>query len=508
MSSRKLIVGIWLASAGALLGAGKGAAQSPFWADLEPGAHAVGFRVADTVDATRSFPAPSGGMQPRPMRLYVWYPARAGSGAPITTASLIPEFVPFGGVLAPADLEAFGRQFMSIRLGSTPDAPVADSVVDRLRATPLFARADAAPAEGQFPVVLFPPGSPLSMPVTAEYLASHGFIVVGMAHRAHNTVESREFTPNPRNTEAEADDLAFALGAARGWRNADARRLGVVGYSSSSLSNLAFAFQSRAPLAVAAFEGWEAWTAGQQHVQGARFFDPASFRSAYLLLEKQPEEASPAFRKTSEFFDSIRFAPRWRVSFEGASHGDFSTLRVALPEAPAALAHTFTRAHEYLLAFLQSRLGDAPTENWVPTDRDPAIQVATFPVAPAAMSAEEFFHLSEMHPQQALDAMRANAATRNTPPPFTEASITRLANLTNSRNPAAALTLYEIVTLGYPNSARAAARLSDALWTAGHQERARTAARRALELIDIDAAIPEDQRAPLRTRMQARTTSP
>ena len=90
--------------------------------------------------------------------------------------------------------------------------------------------------------------------------------------------------------------------------------------------------------------------------------------------------------------------------------------------------------------------------------------------------------------------------------PFAEGSLSRLANLTRDRRPADAVTLYEIVTLGYPASARATARLSDAYWNTGRREESRVAARRALDLIDRDAAVPADQRDALRARMQTRAT--
>ncbi len=55
-----------------------------FWADLNPGPFAVGFRIVDTVDATRSFPSGRGRtVGPRPMRMYLSYPAAQTGGAPI-----------------------------------------------------------------------------------------------------------------------------------------------------------------------------------------------------------------------------------------------------------------------------------------------------------------------------------------------------------------------------------------------------------------------------------------
>ncbi len=174
-----------------------------------------------------------------------------------------------------------------------------NGAADSLLRLPLFSRRNAVALTGKRPIVLLSPGQPLTMPVTAEYLASHGYLVVGMARKAARTFKSLEFTPNRDAIDAEAGDLAFALDFARGLKTTDAARVGIVGYSSSGLSNLAFAFQSRAPKAVAVFEGWEGWDVGQPLVRDLPGYDPVAFRAAYLLIEKTVAEPQPGFGKTS-----------------------------------------------------------------------------------------------------------------------------------------------------------------------------------------------------------------
>ena len=52
--------------------------------------------------------------------------------------------------------------------------------VARLLHTPAFSLRDAPPAEGHFPLVIYAPGYwaiPLTRTSTAEYLASHGYVV-------------------------------------------------------------------------------------------------------------------------------------------------------------------------------------------------------------------------------------------------------------------------------------------------------------------------------------------
>jgi hypothetical protein len=178
------------------------------------------------------------------------------------------------------------------------------------------------------------------------------------------------------NIAVEADDLEFALGAARGWPFADAAKAGAIGFSSSTLGLLFLAFQSRAISAIVALEGWEGRSAGVDIVRAHPRFDPVTFRAAYLLMGK-PVEDAPPFNESSVFLDSIRMAPRWRITFDGASHGDF----LFFPAAPRSRA--FVRSNEYTLAFLRAQL-QTGAASWLPTP-EPWIRQTTF-AAPSGTS--------------------------------------------------------------------------------------------------------------------------
>ncbi len=470
-------------------------AQSAFWSGLRAGPHPVGFRLLDTVDVTRSFPSAAGAMAPRPVRLYVWYPALPGATGPrVTWGEIIRENYPLHS--PPEDPQGFVR-----RQYVRADSAIATARLDSLGTLPMLARRGARAATGPFPVVLLTPAWPGGFLVAAELLASHGFVVIGTAQRSGGTVEALENTPNLTSIDAEVEDLEFTLGAARSWRNADAAKVGVMGFSSGSLSAIAFTFRSRVPSAVISVEGWEGAEAGVPIITGYRHFEPARFTAAFVRIGTAVESPSPAFRKTTAFFDSIRFAPRWRVEVDSALHGDFQGLSLQSREV-------FKRTNQYVLAFFRANLGTTPSSAWPPTPRTTGITVQTFPMAAADPGREEFFRLAETRPGEALATLRRlRQRDAEAAPPFTEGSLNRLANSTRDRRPSDAAIINEIVTLGYPASARAFARLSDAYWGLGRLDEARVAARQALDRIDRDSALGAEQRDALRTRMQTRATS-
>ncbi|HVT39296.1 MAG TPA: hypothetical protein VHE78_09645 [Gemmatimonadaceae bacterium] len=480
-------------------------AQSPLWAGLHSGQHGVGFQIIDTVDATRTFPAASGKAGPRPMRLYVWYPASGRTGRVLTIADLVPESWANPGVMVPAEPRAFAQALMRARSGPA-FATMSDSAANALLATPLAARLGAAPTAGRWPVILLAPGQPLAMPVAAEYLASNGMLVIGVARKGGQTYESVNFTPNPEAIDTDADDLAFALGVARGRRDARAEQLGLVAYSSAGLSTLAFALRSHAAAAIAVFEGWEGWEVGQASVKSLRDNDPRGFRSSYLLIEKTDEESAPALRKTSAFFDTMAYAPRWRVAFDSATHTDFASTGVALPAASATLRRNFVAAHELLRDFFAAHLGATPLTQarWSPAPRGPWEHVSTYQQRDPVPTSEEFFHLAETNPRAADSLARSLNALAPAVVPFSEASLLRLGLLATQRRPADAAVIYGIVARAFPGSAAAATGVSDALSAAGRRDEARTAARRALDLLSNDASMSAGQKASARLRLTAR----
>ncbi len=481
-------------------------AQMPLWAGLTAGPYAVGFRTVDTIDATRSFPSRDGRVAARPMRLYVWYPARPRTGSPMHLSDLVDEAWANGGVMAPLNPLAFRRTIVRVRSGPA-FASMGDIAADSLLALPLASHRNAAAAAGRFPIVLLAPGQPLTMPVAAELLASNGIIVISPGRKADRTFESLEFTPTAASIDTEADDLAFALGYARARSNARAADVGLLAYSSSGLSSLAFALRSRAPRAIAVFEGWEAWDAGQPFVRNLRGYDPRGFRSAYLLLEKAAEEAAPAFRKTSAFFDSMAYAPRWRIAFDDAAHPDFASLGVALQSSPPTLRRNFARAHELLRDFFLAELGGGPrpSATWASPLAETWMHVAYSAPRAAVPTFDEFFHLAEVEPASADTIARRLAAMSPPVVPFTESSLSRLALLASSRNAEQGSVLYGIVVRAFPRSLNAQVGLSDALASSGRAADARAAARSALDLLATDTTMADAQKQSIRRRLTART---
>lgn len=127
------------------------------------GPHAVGRRTTTWIDSTRRDPTDGAG--PRAITVWLWYPAARAGGAPPEPA--LPGT--WGERRATASAEKIG-------------APAAEAM--RTLRVHAVTGAPWSPSVARAPVVIFTPGNgwlPTDYAVLVEDLASHGYLVVGVA---------------------------------------------------------------------------------------------------------------------------------------------------------------------------------------------------------------------------------------------------------------------------------------------------------------------------------------
>lgn len=135
------------------------------------GAHAVGTVRAEFVDPSRPLDAGDPASGPRRLPAIVWYPAEGGNGRDAAAAPAYLE-----GDAAATTLPAIARNFA-----------YAEDDLRALATVRVDARPGAPPARGRqgFPIVVFSHGFflyPEQNTALATRLASHGYVVVSIAH--------------------------------------------------------------------------------------------------------------------------------------------------------------------------------------------------------------------------------------------------------------------------------------------------------------------------------------
>jgi dienelactone hydrolase len=249
MTRRLVLAGLLvIASPGVM-----GAQPSPLWGKLTPGPHAVGYtsswqfdysRRHNTTFADKSTYAT--GKSPRPILVNLWYPARKAGGAEsmphrryLNIRSHEPLLAKFSAELAKYNHGVIAREV----IGKPPAELTAreKALLEQLLDTPTACEWNATPAPGRFPLVIYHAGAGSSFEdnsVLCEFLASHGFVVLGSAFQQQS---GDSF--NTDNREGSMRDLDFLIAHARQLPSADWNRIGLIGHSAGAQAALRYRSQ-------------------------------------------------------------------------------------------------------------------------------------------------------------------------------------------------------------------------------------------------------------------------
>jgi dienelactone hydrolase len=298
---------VMAAGAGALPGgtaSGSGLPSGPF---------TPGFRLILTSDTSRSYP--SGTVQAagtRPMRIYVWYPAKPSSAPRMK----FDDYVRLA-------LEDFRPSALPLPLARGLDA----GALEALRASPVGAVKNAEAGTGRYPVIVFGQGlffeSPLSNFVLCEYLASHGYIVTTSPLLG---TQDRLVNIDIEDLETEVRDMAFAAAEALELPIADPGRLGVIGFDLGGMAGLLLTMRD---LRVGAFLSLDSGIL-DRHYTGLPATHPqyreAMFRVPWMHLTQdrfiRPEKDRA---EKPSLFERKAYGPSYLVHVPTSNHGDFSS---------------------------------------------------------------------------------------------------------------------------------------------------------------------------------------
>lgn len=281
--------------------------ELPAWGHLEHGQHPVGFEQR--------------------AGLSTWYPSRTG---------------------APMVLGDYASQAQFQSLGVDANA---------LLSIPMFASLDAEPLAGPFPLVVIPGGylNAGMVAETAEFLASHGFVVV--------------FFLVPDESIGAALDHATRMLASISHTAADTDAIALWGYQRGGLTATLLQGASRAR-ALVSIEGSEGWKHPDYGYPAARrLLKRLNHRAPVIRFQSNRQRPAWYFSSPANLdlrhYDSYP-QPVETVTIDGVSHDQLGAFAVwsrlvpgLMKPSPGALAAHHTIGHR-ALAFLQQHLGSDP----------------------------------------------------------------------------------------------------------------------------------------------------
>lgn len=302
------------------------AAQSPQWDALRPGPHAAGFRLVETWDRGRSeYPRTdyagrrSAEETGAPTQLGIWYPAVRPSTAPMTffALTLAVQHRERFGPLTAADSAAARQEVTQLaRMAGTDSASVAAQVAATLAQATASYR-DAAPATGSFPVAVIGTGGWLgATTVLAEYLATHGWIVVATTGQTAQSGGQQVSEP-ALAIDVGLNAIAFAVSYAHALPGADLGRLSLIGFNFDSFSALEYQARYMAAAAVVTVNGWETIDDRAAVLRSSLWYDPTRIRVPVLNAHWDEPGSGPA---NLGFLEGLRYADRRSLVISGLDH--------------------------------------------------------------------------------------------------------------------------------------------------------------------------------------------
>lgn len=292
------------------------------WGGLQPGPHAVGFRVLQTWDHTRRYQFGQPGEETaRPLQICVWYPAQQNRGPRYRLADYLRwRATELGGTnQTDAAVQPY-RDTLRGQLGQFFAPDQADQQFERALATETAAVWDASPAPGRHPLVIHAFGGLLMQSVMLEYLASHGYVVATFPLLGTRPAFRELGEWNPEAYLTLAGDIAFVRGEMNRRSEVDPGLCAVIGMG--AYAGVVHQLAAMDLTAIASLES--PYPDGLGDLPG---FEEARLRAPIFDLASTGSDAGKGW------LDSTRYAPRWAVRLGDLPHGDFYQLRrLARPE--------------------------------------------------------------------------------------------------------------------------------------------------------------------------------
>jgi hypothetical protein len=243
------------------------------------------------------------------MQVAVWYPATAGAATPMRYGGYVDRLaqeLDFRAITEASRRRAIEKFFeMPAALGG--DTAALRRMLPRLLATPTAATLNARAALGTFPVVLFPEyRAPASNSVMAEYLASHGYVVVSPTLKG--TYDAAPET-SVRGIETHAADLRFALLGVDTLAFVDPSRIAAMGVGIAASGALALEMRMPSLKALVSLEGGITTALEMGLLAGTPYYDVAAVRAPMLAITAPHPSVDPAR------LDLYRYSTRHLVHF-------------------------------------------------------------------------------------------------------------------------------------------------------------------------------------------------
>jgi dienelactone hydrolase len=301
----------------------------------ESGEYSVGFQLLEEVDTSRMVTggASPSSAHPRPIRIYMWYPAKDSEHAKPMLFGRYAE-------LANEDIwaaEIAGSISTALKYSNKVLArSLGSDRFEQLLRQPVGAIETAPALNGPFPLIIIGQGlyyeSPIAFAALAEYLAGWGFVVATSPLTGTNSPIVRM---NVRDLETYVRDLEYVITRSRGLPFVSQDKLGVFGFDMGGMAGLILTMRNADVDAFASVSSGILYENPEGIPQESPSYDPLSLRVPWL--HSVPVYwVKPADSQAKSLFDSASHSDRYLLLTNGLGHVDYTSY--ALIEGRSAMS--------------------------------------------------------------------------------------------------------------------------------------------------------------------------
>ncbi|WP_230935486.1 alpha/beta hydrolase family protein [Psychroserpens luteolus] len=493
----------------------------PIMGNLPMGEYQVGFQTLFTYDLTKNAipysdwdgnlyqsPTSENGRQ---YQINIWYPAQPDSGTRLKYAdyiNLMGRQTNFG---ESEEQKTFARQTFITQtrnLKNIRDTENKEELnteqLNQLLDLDIFARLDAQPAEGQYPVVIYPNGSsPAYQSITCEFLASHGYVTVAFAPKGRF---SSGMEISTTGLEVAVDDLEFVLGKVSEKSNADMNQVSILANAISSSVGAAAVSRNEKFKAFISLEGGFISAFEQRLLNGSSFYKPENIQTPILFIYSPHPSIDP------KYTSHLKYADRYYAHFPKIS--EFAMLNYGMfdefiPDIIGAHSGNtkkgFETANELILRFLNQTIKGESGELFDDSFMSSRNQIDTTFVLPSLPKPPNMAVLKDTFWKEGFDAIETiyqQLKSEGNPQPFSMNFYTEYRDWLawkKDEDYVYRSRLYDLAYDSYPKSARINYYAGYFSMKREMNEKAKRFYRQALSLCESDEDLSASEKSTLRT---------
>lgn len=346
---------------------------------VETGNYSVGFQLLEEQDTSRTvIGADSTSTFPRPIRTYLWYPARKTSGAKPMLFSRYAELA--DDDIWPAKITGKMRTELTYSRKVLARSLEPESF-KKLLQQPLGVVEDAAPLDGPFPLIVIGQGlyyeSPIVFSALAEFLARQGFVVVTCPLVGSNSAIVRM---DIRDLETSVRDLEFVIARARRFSFVSSDQLGVFGFDMGGMAGLILTMRNADVDAFVSVSSGILYENQDGIPSDSPHHEPDALRVPWL--HSVPVYwMKPADSGEQSLFDTARHSERYLLLTNGLGHVDYTSYALIPDRSPMSgyweasnpeIEHEHKAVNNYVLNFFNAFLKQDP-DSLASMEQDPKL---------------------------------------------------------------------------------------------------------------------------------------